>query len=151
MASTSAIAVPVEVERTRTRAQTETAILDHLAEIGKAALSNPIVAGLGALAVNQGLYKLGFWDPRMVYDDAGEPVINVKTFDAFSIHRDGIDIAKTEWSQVRGEAARLEAEKQGSQNATTIGMAIIAATALAAAGGLSGVMSGLAGFLGGKK
>lgn len=79
--------------------------------------SNPLLSGLFALVINQGLYKVGYWDAR--------PSSDGKTYDWVSnwgFSTDGgfhFDLGSREWRPV-------DPEQIASKNATIIGTSIVA-------------------------
>lgn len=101
-----------------------------LVDLVKAGLANPILTGLGALALNQAAYRIGLWDARPSADGR---TYTWKRVSGFST--DGgfhLDILNNEWVAV-------DPEEIAARNATVIGDMILAATiAYAAAGGGGG-------------
>lgn len=85
-------------------------------ELARAVFGNPLAAGLTALVINQLLYKARVWDPRPSADG------KYRTWKSkWGLDKDGLHLGDSVY-------AEADPEQIGSDTATVIGAAILAAT-----------------------
>lgn len=84
-------------------------------ETVKSVLANPLLSGLGALALNQAFYRMGLYDPRPSAD--GRYYTWKRTW-GFS--KEGLNLGSAVWAQG-------DPEEIAASNATIIGTALLGA------------------------